>query len=345
MSLRLSACVRARGFDVDLRSADGSTTAIMGPNGAGKSTLVAIISGLLRADSGSASLSGEVLFDARTWTPAYQRPVALLTQDPLLFPHLNVLDNVAFAPRSAGMGRSAARACARRWLAEVEASDLEDRRPTELSGGQAQRVAVARALAADPNLLLLDEPLAAVDAQTAPALRRMLRRVLAGREAIIVTHSVLDAMILADSVVILENGRISEEGDPQSVFERPRSAFAAGLAGLNLVLGETAEGGLRTAEGLLLWATADQPLVPATPAAAVFSPRSVSVFPTPPAGSPRNLLHVEVTDLEPRGNAVMVRAGHLSAEITTTAAAELDLAPGCRAWFVVKSTAVSLYPL
>ncbi|WP_146068761.1 ATP-binding cassette domain-containing protein, partial [Arthrobacter sp. 9E06] len=168
---------------------------------------------------------------------------ALLAQEPLLFPHLTAADNVAFGPRSAGTPRRQAMEQAVRWLDDVEAGDLARRRPAELSGGQAQRVAVARALAADPGLLLLDEPMAALDIHSAPLLRRLLKRVLADRPAIIITHDVLDALMLADRVVILENGRIAEEGPTREVLQKPRSAFAAGLAGLNFVVGtSTADG-------------------------------------------------------------------------------------------------------
>ena len=165
----------------------GETVAVLGPNGAGKSTLLSIIAGLLRPDAGRAELDGDrVLFDlgagrAHLDAPPHPRGTALLAQEPLLFPHLSALDNVAFGPRSAGASSAAARETARHWLAEVDAAALADRRPGQLSGGQAQRVAVARALAADPELLLLDEPMAALDIHAAPLLRRLLKRVLAGR--------------------------------------------------------------------------------------------------------------------------------------------------------------------
>ena len=190
---------------------------------------------------GGPQVDGRILFELgpgrNAWTAPHRRGTALLAQEPLLFPHLTALDNVAFGPRSAGAGRAQARETARHWLAEVDAADLAGRRPGELSGGQAQRVAVARALAADPGLLLLDEPMAALDVHAAPLLRRLLKRVLAGRRAIIVTHDVLDAYMLADRVIVLEEGRITEDGPTREVLQRPRSRFAAGLAGLNLVAG------------------------------------------------------------------------------------------------------------
>ena len=149
--------------------------------------------------------------------------MALLAQEPLLFPHLTVLDNVAFGPRSLGRSRSDARAAAERWLAEVEATDLSGRKPHQLSGGQAQRVAIARALAAEPQLLLLDEPMAALDVAVTPALRQVLKRVLVEQTAIIVTHDLLDALLLADRVIVVEDGSIVESGPCAEVLARPRS--------------------------------------------------------------------------------------------------------------------------
>jgi len=180
------------------------------------------------------------------WLPAHARGVALLAQEPLLFPHLSAASNVAFGPRSSGAGRHEAHARALHWLHEVDATELADRRPTELSGGQAQRVAVARALAAEPQLLLLDEPLSALDVAAAPLLRRMLRRVLVDQTVLLVTHDVLDALTLADRVVVMHDGRIIEEGPTRDVLERPRTRFTADLAALNLITGTSTQTGVVT---------------------------------------------------------------------------------------------------
>jgi molybdate transport system ATP-binding protein len=326
---------------------------VMGPNGAGKSTLLNVIAGLLHPDSGRAQLDSRTLFDLTagrgSWTAPHHRGTALLAQEPLLFPHLSVLDNVAFGPRSAGASKAAARKSAEHWLAEVEATELQARRPAELSGGQAQRVAVARALAADPGLLLLDEPMAALDIHAAPLLRRLLKRVLAGRRAIIITHDVLDALMLADRVVILEDGRISEDGPAREVLQRPRSRFAAGLAGLNFLAGDITEHGLRSG-GLNLYGQHHDvpgPLAAGQPGVAVFPPSAVSVFLTEAHGSPRNAFPVTITDLEPHGDQIRVRAGEsgrLGADITPEAAADLGLVQGTRVYFVIKAGAVAIYP-
>ncbi|MUN63292.1 ATP-binding cassette domain-containing protein [Kocuria sediminis] len=214
MSLQATVRLRARDLDLAVSVADGQTLAVTGPNGAGKSSLLAVVAGLLVPDTGRAALDGRVLFDLDAagrgpWVPAHDRGVVLLAQDPLLFPHLSVLENVAFGPRSRGAGRRRARAVAGQWLEAVGAAPLAHRRPAALSGGQAQRVAVARALAADPQLLLLDEPFASLDSTAAPALRELLRRVLAGRMAVVVTHDPADVEALADAEVRLEHGRVA----------------------------------------------------------------------------------------------------------------------------------------
>jgi molybdate transport system ATP-binding protein len=352
VTLIVDAAVASRGFEVSLRLGPAETIAVLGPNGAGKSTLLAVIAGLLRPDSGRAEVDGKLLFDlgqgapARTgtWTAPHRRGTALLAQEALLFPHLSALENVAFGPRSAGVPRSEARAAARRWLTEVDAADLAGRRPDELSGGQAQRVAVARALAADPEVLLLDEPMAALDIHAAPLLRRLLKRVLAGRRAIIVTHDVLDAYMLADRVIVMEQGRIIEEGPTRELLRRPRSGFAAGLAGLNLVFGTVTSTGIRSAEGLEFAGLHDTPLAEGQSGVATFPPSAVSVFLSEAHGSPRNSYQVTVDDLEPHGDQIRVRAGDLFADVTPAASADLGLAPGLAVYFVVKASAVAIYP-
>ncbi|WP_182526004.1 sulfate/molybdate ABC transporter ATP-binding protein [Nocardioides dongkuii] len=343
MSLHLDARVAGRGYDVALDVAAGQTLAVLGPNGAGKSTTLDLVAGLLRPDDGRVVLGGRELTGRHAWVAPHDRRVALLAQDPLLFPHLGVLDNVAFGPRSRGAGRRAARDTARRWLDEVGVGDLADRRPGELSGGQGQRVALARALAAEPSLLLLDEPLAALDVAVAPALRQTLRRVLEGRTAVVVTHDALDALLLADRVVVLDGGRVVEDGPAAEVLSRPRSAFAARVAGLDMVRGTWA-GGVRAPSGHVVHGIVTGPAPqPGDPVVAVFRPAAVSVFREAPGGSPRNAFRVVVTDLEPRGDQVRVRAGDLAADVTAYAVAELGLAPGSPVTFSVKASEVAVY--
>lgn len=224
--------LRRASFDLDLRLdvPPGGVLALLGPNGSGKSTVLDCIAGLLRPKRATINLRGRPLHGL----PAHERPVGLLAQDPLLFPHLNVLDNVAFGPRSRGSSRADARATATRWLAEVDALELAGRRPAHLSGGQAQRVALARALASEPELLLLDEPFASLDVDAAPAMRALLRRVLragdTGRTAVLVTHDVADVRELADQVLVLADGQVSERGPVHEVLGAPSTAFTARVA-------------------------------------------------------------------------------------------------------------------
>jgi len=348
MTLEFSTHVRDRGVDLSMSVADCEVVAILGPNGSGKSTALSVIAGLLRPDSGYAELDGRVLLDvggpgSQVWVPPHARGIALLAQEPLLFPHLTALDNVAFGPRSVGQSRSVARSSARRWLTEVDALQYADRRPAQLSGGQAQRIAVARALAAEPRLLLLDEPMAALDVAVAPALRQMLRRVLRDRAAVMVTHDVLDALILADRVIVVDDGHIVEEGPTADVLARPRSAFAARIAGLNMVRGTLEGHGVRSSHGLLIEGLTDQPFTQGEPAVAVFRPSAVGIYRHPPGGSPRNVIPVTITELEPRGELVRVRTAELSADVTAPAVADLDLIPGTPVVFAVKASEVAIY--
>ena len=348
MSLHLSASVTERDVDAAIEVGDGETLALLGPNGSGKSTLLGVLAGLVRPDAGRVVLDGQVLTDVGPGRPGrmvapHARRTALLGQDALLFPHLDALENVAFGPRSRGTSRSTARADARRWLDEVGVGDLAHRRPRQLSGGQAQRVAVARALAADPRVLLLDEPMAALDVAVQPALRQMLRRVLADRTAIVVTHDPLDALLLADRVVVLESGRVAEEGPSKDVLGRPRSAFAGRLAGLNLVRGTWLDGAVRSDALVVHGLVEGDPPAQGEPAIAAFRPQAVAVYREEVHGSPRNAFPVVVTDVEPRADLIRVHARDLAADVTVQAAADLELVAGSRVTFTVKATEVSVY--
>jgi molybdate transport system ATP-binding protein len=346
--LHASVVVERGGFrlDVELAVGRGEVVAVLGPNGSGKSTLLGVLAGLLRPDAGTVRLDGTVLTDAADGrlVPARRRRMGLLAQQPLLFPHLTVRENVAFGPRARGVRRWDARARADRQLDEVGARALADRRPGRLSGGQAARVALARALASDPEVLLLDEPLAAVDVETAPALRALLRRLLADRMGVVVTHNPLDALVLADRVLVLAQGRIVEQGSVRQVLAAPRSAFAARLAGLNLLTGTATAAGLRTPAGLEVSGHVESAL-PGDPAVAVFSPAAVAVHTSPPQGSPRNAFADRVAALEPQGELVRVRSDSgLAADVTPTSVAVLELHPGGQVWLVVKATEVAVHP-
>lgn len=356
MSLHLRAQLARRQFEAELEVGDGERVAVLGHNGAGKSTLLGVLAGTLRPDAGRATLDGTVLFDLgpgrHRWLRPHARGISLLAQDALLFPHLSVIENVAFGPRVGGASKREARQRAERWLDEVGASELAGRRPSQLSGGQAQRVAIARALASEPRLLLLDEPMAALDIAVAPLLRRVLGRVLADRSAMVVTHDALDALLLSERIIVLEEGRIVESGPTAEVLRHPRSRFAARIAGLNLIRGTFVEGGVQDGTGLVIegMRKEGEELRVGGPAAAVFSPAGVSIYIEPHPGSPRNNVPVTVAELEPLGDLVRVRSddhhGHvLSADVTVRSVAELDLYPGREVTYSVKAAAVVLYPL
>ncbi len=353
-SVLVDAHLARRGVELDLALDDGEVLAVLGPNGAGKSTLLLLIAGLLRPDRGRIEIGGRVVTDTSTgiFVPPHARGVAMLSQQAMLFPHMTVSANVAYAPRCQGQSRSVARTVAQRWLEAVGAAHLSDRRPAELSGGQAQRVAVARALAAEPRLLLLDEPMAALDVATAPTLRRLLREILRadGRTAIIVTHDLLDALVVADKVAVVEAGRVVESGTVRSVLTAPRSGFAARIAGINLIPGAISEPGvMRTPWGTDICGIGD--LDPGTAAIALFRPGAVAVHLDPPHASPRNVIAVTIAELDVQGTGVRIRSidqpdggTGLAADITAASAAHLDLEPNKTVYFVVKAQEVELHP-
>jgi molybdate transport system ATP-binding protein len=344
----LRAVVESRGVDLEFDVAAGEVVAVLGPNGAGKSTALHVIAGLLRPDRGHVRLGTRVLTDtgAGIHVPTHDRRVGLLLQDPLLFPHLNVMRNVAFAPRSS-------RAAAARWLTEVDAGELADRMPRRLSGGQGQRVALARALAAEPDVLLLDEPLAGLDVAVATSMRKVLRRVLVrdGRSAVLITHDLLDVLTLADRVIVLEGGRIVESGSAAAVLTSPRSRFGARFAGVNLVGGRAGAGGVLATQWGTVWhGLAEPDVVEGESAVALFNPAAVAVYRDNPHGSPRNTVEVTVAELDSRGSLIRVRADEqpdgapgLAADITAESAAELRLVPGDRVYFSVKAQEVTVH--
>lgn len=355
--LRIGVAVADRGVQIELEVAAGEVLAVLGPNGAGKSTLLHVLAGTVRPDRGEVRVGDRTVTDcaAGLHILTHERRVGLLMQDPLLFPHLSVLDNVAFGPRSGKrLSRKDSRDVAWRWLAEVGATELADRMPAALSGGQAQRVALARALAADPDVLLLDEPMTGLDVSMATAMRALLRRVLTrdGRAAILVTHDVLDVVTLADRVAVLESGRVVESGPAVEILAAPRSRFGARFAGVNLVSGRLGDdGALHTDWGVPWHAGQVSGVAVGDRAVAVFAPAAVAVYRQAPHGSPRNAVEVTVAEVDSRGPAIRVRAEPqpdgapgLAADITAAAAADLRLAPGERVFFTVKAQELTISP-
>lgn len=344
--------LKERGHATDLVVEPGQTVAIIGANGAGKSTLMGLLSGLLLPDDGWLTVGDDVLIDTntRTHVPPHQRRVVLLGQRPLLFPHLDVQGNAEFGPRASGADEPVA--IARRALDAAGALGWAMEPATALSGGQASRVALARALACNPRALLLDEPFAALDVASAPSARAAVATAVRQTQCptVLVTHDLLDVLALADRVVVLESGRIVEAGTVAEVLTAPRSSFAAELAGVNVVHGDLRdEGTLSLVDGVLVSGRQEAVAPEGATAFAVFSPSSVAVFLEPPHGSPRNVWPVEIESLSDQGGTIRARlvldnGARIGADLTAAAVAELKLRPGSTAWAVVKAQEVAIHP-
>jgi molybdate transport system ATP-binding protein len=335
---------------LELQIGAGEVVALLGPNGAGKSTALRALTGLLPLTSGQISIAGRVVANpvSGVHRAPHERPIGVVFQDYLLFPHLSVLDNVAFGPLVRGLDRHEARRRAAAWLARVGIAELAMAKPRQVSGGQAQRVALARALATEPRLLLLDEPLAALDAKTRLIVRSELRRHLADFRGatLLVTHDPIDAAVLADRLVVIEHGRVVQRGSPSEVARRPRTDYIARLVGLNLLAGRgqghrvllPSGGAVELAESC------------SGEVHVAFRPAAVSLFVRRPDGSPRNLWAGRIAALEPHGEGVRVEIGEVPdrstsilAEITPSAVADLELRPGSEVWAAVKASDIAVY--
>jgi molybdate transport system ATP-binding protein len=351
VSLQAQVTLRAGTLTVDaeLAAAGSDVIGLLGPNGAGKTTVLRALAGLDPLVRGRVVLDGDVLEDtaAGTRVPPDRRRIGVVFQEYLLFPHLSALDNVAFGLRARGMSRRQSREQSAEWLSRLGLADRVAARPRALSGGQAQRVALARALVTDPRLLLLDEPLAALDAGARAELRRELRRHLASFDGtcLLVTHDPIEAMALADQLVILENGRVSQTGTPEQVRAHPRSRYVAELVGLNLFRGRAAHGTIALADGHELVAVDDNHY--SGEVFAVVHPRTVALYRERPDGSPRNVWPGRAEALEVAGDRVRVEVAGpvpLVAEVTPAAVVALRLDDGGPVWASVKATEVVIYP-
>jgi molybdate transport system ATP-binding protein len=334
-------------LDMAITVEEGEVVALLGPNGAGKTTLLRAIAGLVPFSSGHVRLDGKVLEDPanRQYVPTERRPIGFVFQDYLLFPHLTVLENVAFGLRSHGMARHAAVEKANQWLDRVGLKGYAGSKPAELSGGQRQRIALARALAPDPRLLLLDEPLAALDVTTRAEVRRDLKRHLDSFEGIrlVVTHDPLEAVSLADRLIVMEHGHLVQTGTAAEVTEHPRSQYVADLVGVNLLRGEADHGSVKLTSGQVVAAAGAE----LGQVFAVVHPRAIAIHRTHPEGSPRNVWSGRASNIELLGNRVRVRIDGevpLVAEVTPAALKELNLVEGGEVWLSFKATDVAVYP-
>jgi len=331
----------------EVRAAEG-VVVLLGPNAAGKTTFLRALAGLVPLEEGRIVLDDVVLDAPRdgVHVPTSRRPIGVVFQDYLLFPHLSALDNVAFGLRARGVGRREARAKAGQWLERVGVGSHAGARPAALSGGQAQRVALARALVTEPRLLLLDEPLAAMDAGARADLRRELSVQLASFQGIcvMVTHDPIEALTLGDHLVVLEAGRVVQAGAPSEVASHPRSDYVARLVGLNLYRG-AGSGHTVTVAGGERIAVAES-IEPAGEVFAVIPPRAVALHRTRPEGSPRNVWAGRVAALEVAGERIRVHVESglpIVAEVTPAAMAELRLGEGGSVYASVKAVEVEVY--
>ena len=372
--VRVAGTIAERGWKVDAELRPGLVTAVVGHNGAGKSTLAQVIAGTLRLDQGSARIGERVVDDAATFVPARRRGVAMVSQAPRIFTHMSVLANVAFPLRVRGVGRAEARAAALEQLRAVGIDDLAHKRASDLSGGQAARVAIARALVFRPEVLILDEPTAALDVEATAQVSSVLRQRLtgAGITTLLVSHDIAEVLALASHMIVMGDGRVVEEGEPARVLASPQSVFAARLAGLNIVAGPIAMRpgmvGVSVGEGEL-WAadlsgfdSADAGRVDVASGdaaddvvsggsgqggrvALTFPPEAVALSREESHASPRSVLPGVVAGIDVDGSLVSVRVAlaegvSVTSRVTASAWAELDLGVGDRLWASVKATQV-----
>ena len=350
--VRVAGTIAERGWKVDAELRPGLVTAVVGHNGAGKSTLAQVIAGTLRLDQGSARIGERVVDDAATFVPARRRGVAMVSQAPRIFTHMSVLANVAFPLRVRGVGRAQAREAALEQLRAVGIDDLAHKRASDLSGGQAARVAIARALVFRPEVLILDEPTAALDVEATAQVSSVLRQRLtgAGITTLLVSHDIAEVLALASHMIVMGDGRVVEEGEPARVLASPSSVFAARLAGLNIVAGPivTRPGMVGVSVGEAeLWAadlsgfdSADAGRVALT-----FPPEAVALSREEAHASPRSVLPGVASGIDVDGSLVSVRVAlaqgvSVTARVTASAWADLDLGVGDRLWASVKATQV-----
>ncbi len=319
----------------------GTCTAIVGPNGAGKTTLVHALAGLIPVRQGRVVLAGQVVDDPAQGirVPPDRRPIALHSQHNLLFPHLSVVDNVAFGIRCAGLATRPARRQAEAWLHKVGLADLAHLRPAQLSGGQAQRVGLARAAACQAQVLLLDESLASLDAKTRTDMRHLLADISATR--VLITHDPVEARIMADQLLVMEQGRIVQAGAPEEVAADPQTPWIAGLLDINLLAGHAT--GTRVALDCGLALTTATPMT--GPVLVTFSPAAITLSATQPHTSARNTWEAQVAHVQPEGGRVRVLLGAPApchAWVTSQAANELGLSAGSKCWAALKATELTV---
>jgi molybdate transport system ATP-binding protein len=332
-------------LDVTIKAEPGDVIAVVGPNGSGKTTMLRALAGLLPLSEGFVRYDGVPWDEDGHRVSVQDRRTGMLFQDILLFPHLTARQNVAFGPRSRGAHRAASLDAADRWLDRIGMSEYADRKPGQLSGGQAQRVALARALASDPVMLLLDEPMASLDVGVAMSLRIELAKHLReyGGISFLVTHDAVDVQTIATRVIVLENGKIAQQGAPPEVARAPRTEHVAQLVGLNVLRGHST--------GTAVHLDSGEELVSVTPydgkVLACFRPSAVTLTAEEPTGSARNRWKGRVLSVVSHGEVTRVHlsaAGGILADVTPESVVRLGLEPGREAWAAVKASEVQIHP-
>jgi molybdate transport system ATP-binding protein len=343
-------------LDLELEVPPGEILVLVGESGSGKSTVLRLLAGLARPDSGRIVMEGTAWFDSarKINLPPQAREIAWVPQDYGLLPHLSVFENVAFGLRARGVPREELLSRTDKALEQFGVADLAARRPIGLSGGQQQRVALARAMVLKPQLLLLDEPLAALDIQTRARVRGDLRTMLASLPCttIFVTHNPLEAVVFGQRIAVLEAGRIVQAGTPDRLLRQPRSPYVAAFTGVNLFQGRASvpqPGGLsriETDQGPVLVSGTEggeRPFI-------ALNPREITLYGAAPStGSAQNVFRgpvMEVVPEPPFGERVRVVLGTrppLVAEVTQAAVDRLGLAVGVQVYASFKATAVSIY--
>lgn len=346
--MNLSVDIRHRfpGFALDVAfEAPPGVTALLGRSGSGKTTVVNAVAGLLHPDAGRIALDSEPLFDAdtRRWLPPYRRRVGYVFQEDRLFPHFDVRQNLRYGQWFAGVRHADAEFD--RIVDLLGIRDLLRRRPAALSGGEKQRVSIGRTLLSRPRILLMDEPLAALDVQQQAEIRQHLQSALDGFTGarVLVTHDPVDALTLADQVVVLEAGRAVQDGAPDEIVAHPGTAYVADLVGVNLYRGEADGRMIRLGTGGTLAVAGEHHGA----VHAIVAPHAVVLHSAPPAGTARNVWRGVITRTERLGDRVRVRVDcevPVVAEVTPAATDALSLAPGVEVWAAVKATEIVVHP-
>jgi molybdate transport system ATP-binding protein len=352
----------------------GRTTVLLGESGAGKSTVLRLLAGLLRAERGAITLDDVCYFDSErgVFVPPQERSIGYVFQDYVLFPHLTVFENIAFGLRAQGMAGREIRLRTGALIEQMRLHGLEGRRPGQLSGGQQQRVALARALVLQPRLLLLDEPMAALDVQTQREVRQELRRLLGEIRVstVFVTHNHLEALLFGDQILVLDRGQVIQQGSRRDLLERPRSAYIAELVGLNFLRGrfvfregetichvEILNGTRPLTVSALMAAEEISAASQAQEVCVVIDPRSIALHRTQPEGSARNLFTGTIVQILPLdAGATGSHDGRvrlsltidpalppLTAEITEESLLRLGLREGEQIYASVKTTEARAY--